>query len=140
MNHHPLTQDDERLIEVAKQTLSELYSVGRHEVSSAVRTRSGEIYSGVQLYGTTNRAAICAEAIALGKAISSRENEFDTIVAVKQSDPQGDTDSMYIVSPCGVCRELIHTYGSGDEDTMVIVSGKSGPEKHSISSLLPIPD
>lgn len=140
MIRHQLTEDDKELIKVAKQTLAELYEIDRHEVSSAVRTGSGEIYSGVQLYGTTNRAAICAEAIALGKSVSAKERVIDTIVAVKQSDPNGDADSMYLVSPCGVCRELIHTYGSGEQDTMVIVKGETGPEKYPISDLLPIPD
>lgn len=52
------------------------------------------------------------EAIALGKAISEGENEFDTIVAVRHPDLNQDNQEIEVVSRCGICRELISDYGN----------------------------
>lgn len=100
------TQDVE-LIESAKQMIKARFKEGWHHVGAAVRTKSGNVYAAVNLEAYIGRVAVCAEAIALGKAISEGEDEFDAIVAVL-ADGQGD---VRVVSPCGICRELISDYG-----------------------------
>ena len=45
----------------------------------------------------------------IGKALSEGETEFDTIVTVRRSNE--DPQAFYVVSPCGMCRELICDYG-----------------------------
>ncbi|MFF2908290.1 cytidine deaminase [Paenibacillus sp. NPDC057934] len=77
---------------------------------------------------------VCGEAIVLGKAISEGESEFDTIVAVRHPDPTQENQRIEVVSPCGICRELISDYGEG---TNVILKDKEGYIKTIISDLLP---
>lgn len=106
---------DEILIESAKKIIENLYQEGKHHVGAAVRTKSGKIFTAVNLEAYIGRVAVCAEAIVIGKAISEGENEFETIVAVLSNDE--GTDS-HVVSPCGICRELISDYG---EDIEIIL-------------------
>ena len=55
--------------------------------------------------------AICAEAVALGQAITNAgETGIETIVAVRHPPPEEPNRSLTVVSPCGACRELIWDY------------------------------
>ena len=111
MNDVGILGEDERLIGAAKDVLGKYYELGKHHVGAAVRTRSGKVFTAVHLETSVGRAAVCAEAVVLGKAISEGESEFDTIVAVMRSDEDEADEEMFVVSPCGICRELIGDYG-----------------------------
>ncbi|WP_139084585.1 cytidine deaminase [Bacillus sp. FJAT-27264] len=129
-----VNKEDLYLIDVARNTIKTLYVDGKHHVGAAVRTKTGKIYSAVHLEANIGRVSVCAEAIALGKAISEGESEFDTIVAVRHPDPTQENQKIEVVSPCGICRELISDYGKG---TNVILKNKEGYIKTVISDLLP---
>ncbi|WP_410511500.1 cytidine deaminase [Paenibacillus sp. BR2-3] len=129
-----LDQEDFHLIDVAKSTIERLYIDGKHHIGAAVRTKSGKIYSAVHLEAYIGRVSVCAEAIVLGKAISEGESDFDTIVAVRHPDPSQDHQEIEVVSPCGICRELISDYG---KDTYVILKREDKYIKMKINELLP---
>ena len=81
------------------------------------------------------RMAVCAEAVALGQAITvAGEFTIDTIVAVRHPPPHEKDRPIAVVSPCGACRELIWDY---DRNARVIVPGENGPSVVPISELLP---
>ncbi|KQL45635.1 hypothetical protein AN963_11275 [Brevibacillus choshinensis] len=122
---------DIELIEAAKQMIRARYKEGKHHVGAAVRTKSGKVYAAVNLEAYIGRVAVCAEAIALGKAISEGEDGFETIVAVL-ADEEGDAR---IVSPCGICRELISDYGQ--EIHVLLPQGQEEYSKTGILELLP---
>ncbi|NUU79847.1 cytidine deaminase [Paenibacillus xylanilyticus] len=135
-----ITTEDMELIEAAKNVIKRLYREGKHHIGAAVRTQSGRIYTAVHLEAYIGRVSVCAEAIAIGKAISEGETEFATIVAVRhpEIDPDDSTETsdlqLDVVSPCGICRELISDYG---KDTQVILQGEEGYTKTMIGHLLP---
>ena len=90
------------LIEAAREVVKTRFKENRHTVGAALRTKSGQVFTAVHLEASVGRMAICAEAIALGMAATAGDTEVDTIVAANR---YGD-----IVSPCGMCRELITDY------------------------------
>src|SRR5881227_2278142 len=94
------------LLEAAQRLLAERYVPGRHEVAAALRSRSGAVYLGLHVDGSARRTGICAEGMAIGAAAAGGDLDIDTIVAV-QYKPAG---VFRVISPCGVCRELIHDY------------------------------
>jgi cytidine deaminase len=96
----------QELLEAAQRLLAERYVPGRHEVAAALRTRSGAIYLGLHVDGSARRTGICAEGMAIGAAAAAGDLDIETIVAV-QYKPAG---VFRVISPCGVCRELIHDY------------------------------
>lgn len=130
-----LTDKDHELIEAAAQAIRARYRYDWQEVGAAIRLRSGKIFAGVSLDAYLGRMAVCAEAVALGQAITvAGEFTIDTIVAVRHPPPHEKDRPIAVVSPCGACRELIWDY---DRNARVIVPGENGPSVVPISELLP---
>jgi cytidine deaminase len=130
-----LSKQDWALIEAAGAAITARYRNDWQEVGAAMRTRDGRIVTGVNLDAYLGRMAVCAEAVALGRAITDMgETGIDTIVAVRHPKPSETDQAVADVSPCGSCRELIWDY---DRDARVIVPGENGPTIMSIGELLP---
>jgi len=112
------------LIDAATDAIKQRYRYDWQEVGAALRTRSGKVFTGVNLDAYLGRMAVCAEAVALGRAfVDLGDAGIETIVAVRHPDPDEEDQRIAVVSPCGACRELIFDY---DPKARVIVpSGKS---------------
>ena len=116
-----LSKADSELIEAATDAIRKRYRYDWQEVGAAIRLRSGKIFTGVSLDAYLGRMAVCAEAVALGQAITvAGEFNIDTIVAVRHPPPEEKDRPVAVVSPCGACRELIWDY---DRNARVIVPG-----------------
>ena len=85
------------------------------KVGAALRTTSGKIYGGCNVENATYGLTVCAERVAIFKAISEGERKFDAIAVVT------DTDSL--TPPCGACRQLIWEFCG---DVPVILSNLKG--------------
>src|SRR6478735_1821852 len=130
-----LAKADQELIEAASEAIRKRYRYDWQEVGAALRTRSGKVFTGVSLDAYLGRMAICAEAVALGQAITvAGEFNIEMIVAVRHPPPEEKDRPIAVVSPCGACRELIWDY---DRNARVIVPGSSGPESVEIGELIP---
>lgn len=68
------------------------------EVSAAILSKSGKIYTGVCI-DTCSTLGICAERNAIFNMITNGENEFTKVIAIMPDGKQG--------APCGACRELM---------------------------------
>ena len=75
---------------------------------SALLTRSGKIYDGVNVENAAFPSTICAERVAVFKAVSEGEREFTAIAVVTENGG----------SPCGGCRQVLAEFGL---DTLVIL-------------------
>jgi cytidine deaminase len=130
-----LTKKDKELIAAATNAISQRYRNDWQEVGAAMRTRDGRIVTGVNIDAYIGRNAICAEAIAIGRAITETgDHGIESIVAVRHPKP-GEPGNIAVVSPCGTCRELIHDY---DAKAKVIVPNNGGaPKVVTIGELLP---
>jgi cytidine deaminase len=121
--------DEERkdLIEAAVQARQWAYAPYSHyQVGAAVLTSSGRIYDGVNVENAAYPNGICAERVAVFKAVSEGERNFVAIAIV--TDNGG--------SPCGACRQVISEFSS---DALVIQADTQG-NLHSetpLSDLLP---
>ena len=130
-----LSKADSELIEAATDAIRKRYRYDWQEVGAAIRLRSGKIFTGVSLDAYLGRMAVCAEAVALGQAITvAGEFNIDSIVAVRHPPPHEKERPVAVVSPCGACRELIWDY---DRNARVIVPGQNGPVAVGIGELLP---
>jgi cytidine deaminase len=130
-----LSNADQELIDAAAEAIRKRYRYDWQEVGAALRLRSGKIFTGVSLDAYLGRMAVCAEAVALGQAITvAGEFSIDSIVAVRHPPPEEKDQPITVVSPCGGCRELIWDY---DRNARVIVPGPNGPEAVGIRELLP---
>jgi cytidine deaminase len=123
----PVNDEDEKLIEAARDVLRRNYRPERHGVGAAVRCASGRIYVGVNIeaccYGP------CAEPIAMGAAFSSGERDIAAMTAVRKCN-----DEYPVLSPCGNCRQLLIDYSP---EAMVILVDGGRVVKARAADLLP---
>ncbi len=130
-----LGKAEKDLIAAAKAAIKQRYRDDWQEVGAALRTRSGRIFSGVNLDAYLGRMAVCAEAVALGRAVVDvGDDGIDLIVAVRHPPPDAKDQTIAVVSPCGACRELIFDY---DRKARVIVPDGKAAAVVAIADLLP---
>jgi cytidine deaminase len=103
----PLDDADHALIAAATEVLERHYRPFWHTVAAAVRARDGRVWTGIHLGATVGRMSVCAEPIALGRALLEGDGTAETIVAVRHPKPDETDREMAVVPPCGACRELI---------------------------------
>ena len=121
-----MNEDDKNLVQSARQIIKRCFKENYHHAGAALKTKKGKEYSAVHLEANVGRIAVCAEAIAIGMAAADGDSDIETIVAV---DRLGK-----VISPCGMCRELISDYSP---DAKVIVPFGQGEVIVPILDLLP---
>jgi cytidine deaminase len=121
-----LCREDLQLIEAARSIIALRSKPESHEVGAALRTRSGKIFSAVNVKANVGRVSVCAEAVAIGMAASAGDTDIERIVAVDQKGR--------VISPCGMCREMISDYAPQAD---AIVPGNDGLEIFKVADLLP---
>jgi cytidine deaminase len=115
------------LIESAKALIAQRFKSGRHQLAAALKTRSGKVYTGVQLKTSINKNEICAEAAAIANAANAGDTDIEALVLVNRTGE--------ILSPCGSCRELILDYSPKAE---IIVNGPGGGKVVKVGQILPL--
>jgi cytidine deaminase len=104
------------LITAAKSARENAHAAySNFRVGAALRATSGRIFGGCNVENATYGLTICAERVAIFKAISEGERGFDAIAVV------ADTDSL--TPPCGACRQLIWEFCG---DVPVILANLQG--------------
>lgn len=129
-----LGESDMRLVSEARAVIGRMYLKGRHHVGAALLSTGGDVYTAVHVEANVGRIALCAEAVAIGEMRSRSRDMVDTIVAVISPGEDAASQDVYVVSPCGMCRELISDYGPG---ASVIIERDGRLVKVSVESLLP---
>jgi cytidine deaminase len=131
-----LTEADLALVEAARQVLLVHYRPFWHMVAAALRGRDGRIWTGIHLGATVGRMQVCAEAIALGRAVLEGDGTVACAVAVRHPKAHEDNQALAVVPPCGACREMLTDFDSGAE---VIVPIGQALRRVPLRSLLPLP-
>ena len=99
------------------------------DVAAMLVTDRGSQFFGVCI-DTASGTGFCAEAAAIGAMVTAREYVIAQIVAVWRDDD----GAVYVLPPCGRCREFIRQIDPANLDTQVVL----GPEKGSpLGDLLP---
>jgi len=125
---------DHELISAATDLIKARYLENRHHIAAAVRGKSGTIYTGLHLDTYVGRASVCAEAVALGQAMSAGETGIEAIVSVRHPRPREQHREPQLVSPCGICREMLNDFAPG---AAVLLDGAEGLHRRPVEALLP---
>ena len=127
---------DHELVEAARDVIRRHYHPHWHMVGAALRSRDGRIWTGVHLGATVGRLSVCAEAIALGRAILDGDGTVATAVAVRHPKVDEPDQSLAVVSPCGACREMLLDF---DPAATIITGPPDGLRRVPLRALLPAP-
>lgn len=110
--------DYEALIAAARQTRENAHAAySNFRVGAALRATSGRIFGGCNVENATYGLTVCAERVAIFKAISEGERGFDAIAVV--------TDADSLTPPCGACRQLIWEFCGDVPVILANLKGKS---------------
>jgi cytidine deaminase len=131
-----LSAADHALIAAAHDVLARHYRPFWHTVAAAIRGRDGRVWTGLHLGATVGRLSVCAEAVALGRALLEGDGQIDTAVAVRHPKPDEADRELAVVPPCGACREMFLDHCP---DALVIMHGPTGLLKSPVRVLLPAP-
>ena len=132
----PATEDDLALYESAVAIIRARFREGRHHVGAAVRGGSGRIYAGLHLQAVVGEPAVCAEAIAIGRAMAEGEERISASVAVRHPKEREVGGAPRVLPPCGSCRDLVADYGGKNAWILLEVDGKL--VKTRIHELIPL--
>jgi cytidine deaminase len=123
-----LTQNEKQsLVDLANTARQRAYApYSKYHVGAALRTKTGRIFTGVNVENAAYPHTMCAERVAIFKAVSEGEKEFEVIAVA--TDNGG--------SPCGGCRQVLAEFGL---DTLVLIADGNGEllKEMTIKELLP---
>jgi cytidine deaminase len=117
----------QKLIEAAVQARQWAYApYSNYAVGAALLTPSGRIYDGVNVENAAYPTTMCAERVAVYKAVSEGERQFEAIVVATSNGG----------SPCGSCRQVLAEFGL---DTLVLTVTSDGRlvQETTVRDLLP---
>jgi cytidine deaminase len=122
-----LSEPEAELAQCAAEARQRAYApYSGYAVGAALRTPSGEIFTGVNVENAAYPDSLCAERVAIVKAVSEGYREF-AVIAV--STGNGGT-------PCGSCRQVMAEFGL--EATVLIVDSRGKLlQRTTVQALLP---
>lgn len=97
--------DEKKLLNEAKKARENAYApFSGFAVGAALLTKSGKIYRGCNIESSVMSPSLCAERVALAKAISEGEKDFVAIAIAGALEGETSKEPCY---PCGVCRQAL---------------------------------
>ena len=118
------------LVKAARQArLKAVADYSHFKVGAALETADGTIVTGCNIENATYGLTVCAERVAMWKALSEGHRKFRRIAVVADTnDP---------TPPCGPCRQILWEFGGDLEVILANLRVEKG--RHKLSALLPLP-
>ena len=111
----------------ARRNAQAAYS--KFKVGAALETNDGTIITGCNIENATYGLTICAERVAMFKALSEGHRKFRRVVVVAETDAP--------TPPCGACRQILWEFG-GDLE-VILANLRRETVRHQLKDLLPLP-
>ena len=123
-----MSESDDRLVELAKGArLGAVAPFSGFRVGAAVQTADGKVFTGCNIESASYSLTVCAERVAIWKAVSEGERNLVKLAIV------ADTDSL--TPPCGACRQTIWEFCR--DATIILTNLRGKQEELQIADLLP---
>ncbi|PKL76390.1 MAG: cytidine deaminase [Candidatus Melainabacteria bacterium HGW-Melainabacteria-1] len=134
-----LAEDDRSLLEAAQKAAATSHSpYSRFKVGAALRLASGTLVTASNQENIAYPAGLCAESICMFSAGSNFPDDAVTALAVTTLSGE---DSIELLTPCGICRQVISEYRSRQQTPIRILMRGQGGQIYiapDIQALLPL--
>ena len=121
-----MKEDIKDLENLCLENLKNSYSpYSKIKVTSALKTSSGKIFTWCNIENSSFSETICAERVAIFKALSEGEKEISLIYVYSEKS----------FPPCGPCRQVLSEFAS--KDLKVVVGGKEGHQIYDFEDIYP---
>ncbi len=119
--------DREDLVRRAQEAKERAYApYSNYPVGAALLAASGRVYTGCNVENAAYPQSICAERVAVFKAVSEGDTAFSAIAVVTRDGG----------APCGACRQVLTEFSP---DMVVLISGDAGNVRETTAGAL-LPD
>ena len=126
--------DDQRLVELACAARERAYApYSGFSVGAALLDADGRIWQGCNIKNAAFGPTVCAERVALFKAVSEGERSFEALAVT--GGPAGEEISAF-TAPCGVCRQVLREFCS-DGFRIILAAPDSETRTFTLGELLP---
>jgi len=98
-----------------------------YRVGAALRTADGRVFTGCNVENAAYSPSICAERVAVAKAVEAGARQFVAVAVATASDPPA--------TPCGVCRQVLREFATDLE--ILCVNPGGGRRDFRLAALLP---
>jgi cytidine deaminase len=124
-------RSNEELVDLALQAREHAYApYSGFEVGAAIESSDGQVFTGCNIENSSYGLTICAERVALHKAVSEGIRHFSRLAVI--------ADTYSPIPPCGACRQVILELCGGE--VLIIMANLKGQfEARTIAELLPSP-
>jgi cytidine deaminase len=122
--------DVEHLVTAARQARERAVApYSNFKVGAALETADGTIVTGCNIENASYGLTVCAERVAIFKALSDGHRRFTRMAVV--------ADTVDPTSPCGACRQVLWEFGHDLEIVLANLTEVTG--RHQMTELLPFP-
>jgi cytidine deaminase len=122
--------DASELVSAARQVREHACAAySQFKVGAALETADGVVVTGCNIENATYGLTICAERVAMFKALSEGHRRFTRIAIV--------ADTVAPTPPCGACRQILWEYGGDLEIVLANLTDETG--RYRLRELLPLP-
>ena len=122
-------EEEELLFSTALEALENSHSpYSNFQVASAVKMSNGKIYNGCNIENASYGATVCAERVAIWKAISEGAGRIESILVIVK------TDSPW--PPCGMCRQVIVEFADPSAEVIITNTAKKW-KKMTVADICP---
>lgn len=123
---------DKELMRAANEARKFAYApYSSFKVGAALLTESGKLYTGCNIENSSYTPTVCAERVAVFKAVSDGERNFVKIAVV---GGKGDKP-LNFCAPCGVCRQVLAEFC--DESFVILLGNEENFSSYGINEILP---
>ncbi len=123
-----MDENQKRLVDAAVAArLRSVAPFSKFLVGAAVETKGGKIYTGCNIESASYGLTVCAERVAIWKAVSEGERELTNLAIVVDTEP--------LTPPCGTCRQIIWEFCNDGYIVLANLNGHS--EQLDIKELQP---
>ena len=123
-----MSESENELIKTATEArLRSVAPFSNFLVGAALRTKAGKVFTGCNVESASYGLTVCAERVAIWKALSEGERDFTDLVIV--------ADTEQLTPPCGTCRQIIWEFAKHAKIVLANLRGQK--EEVDIVHLLP---